>query len=104
MYITKDIPLIFTPDNLGLLFLVLTVAMWVMDLIFSIEYMKHEKNKRRYYIFYALTLVSMIGICLAGNLITMYLCYEFMSLLSLPLVLHEQTEEALERISQWLRR
>lgn len=95
MYITKDIPLIFTPDNLGLLFLVLTVAMWVMDLIFSIEYMKHEKNKRRYYVFYALTLVSMIGICLAGNLITMYLCYEFMSLLSLPLVLHEQTEEAL---------
>lgn len=95
MYLTKDIPILFKPDALGLLFLMLTAAMWVMDLIFSIEYMRHDEHKRRFYIFYTLTLVSMIGICTSGNLITMYLCYEFMSLLSLPLVLHEQTDEAL---------
>ncbi|MBR5766747.1 MAG: proton-conducting membrane transporter [Lachnospiraceae bacterium] len=69
--------------------------MWVMDLIFSIEYMKDQAHKRRYYFFYALTLVSMLGVCLAGNLITMYVCYEFMSLVSLPLVLHEQDPEAI---------
>ncbi|MCR5357409.1 MAG: proton-conducting membrane transporter [Lachnospiraceae bacterium] len=69
--------------------------MWVMDLIFAIEYMKHLAHKRRYYFFYTLTLVSMIGVCLSGNLITMYIFYEFMSLMSLPLVLHEQTPEAI---------
>ena len=95
MYITRDIPLLFAPDTLGLLFLTLTVAMWVMDLIFAIEYMKELEHKRRYYFFYTLTLVSMIGICLSGNLITMYIFYEFMSLASLPLVLHEQTPEAI---------
>ncbi|MBR4718961.1 MAG: proton-conducting membrane transporter [Lachnospiraceae bacterium] len=93
--LTKDIPILFRADALGLLFFILTVTMWVMDLVFSIEYMKHEKHKKRYYLFYALTLVSMAGACLAGNLITIYLCYEFMSILSLPLVLHEQTDEAL---------
>ena len=95
MYLTGDIPIMFDADMLGLLFLALTAFMWVMDLIFSIEYMKHEHHKCRYYLFYVLTFISMVGICTAGNLITMYLCYEFMSLLSLPLVLHEQTEEAL---------
>ena len=95
MYITKDIPILFRADALGLLFLTLTAFMWVMDLIFSIEYMKDQAHKRRYYFFYALTLVSMLGVCLAGNLITMYVCYEFMSLVSLPLVLHEQDPEAI---------
>ena len=96
MYITKDIPILFSADLLGTLFLILTVAMWIMDLVFSIEYMKHDRHKRRYYVFYVLTLVSMIGVCLAGNLITIYICYEFMTLMSLPLVLHEQTDEALK--------
>ena len=95
MYLTKDIPILIKPDVLGLFFLMLTVAMWVMDLIFSIEYMKELSHRRRYYIFYALTLVSMVGICLSGNIITMYICYEFMSLFSLPLVLHDQTAEAI---------
>lgn len=95
MYLTWDIPILFKTDALGFLFLALTVLMWAMDHIFSIEYMKHDSHKCRFYVFYALTLVSMIGICTAGNLITMYMCYEFMSLLSLPLVLHEQTKEAL---------
>lgn len=95
MYLLKDISILFKMDALGLLFLMLTVSMWVMDHVYATEYLKHDKHKRRFYIFYALTLLAMIGICMAGNLITMYLCYEFMSLLSLPLVLHEQTKEAL---------
>ena len=94
--LTKDIPIFFQIDALGFMFLALTCFMWVMNLIFSIEYMKHESHKTRYYIFFTLTLVSMIGICISGNLITMYIFYEFMSVLSLPLVLHEQTEEAIE--------
>ena len=96
LYLTKDIPILFKADTMGLLFLILTFIMWAMNLVFSIEYMKEQSHKFRYYVFFALTLISMAGICLSGNLITMYICYEFMSLLSLPLVLHEQTDEALK--------
>ncbi|MCR5507705.1 MAG: proton-conducting membrane transporter [Lachnospiraceae bacterium] len=77
------------------MFLVLTVSMWVMDLIFSIEYLKHDRRRVRFYVFYVLTLISMTGICLSRNLLTMYLFYEMMALMSLPLVLHDQTKEAL---------
>ncbi|MCR5233592.1 MAG: proton-conducting membrane transporter [Lachnospiraceae bacterium] len=96
MYLLKDIPLQFGIDNLGLMFLILTCLMWLMNLIFSIEYMKEEKHKKRYYIFYTLTLLTMIGVCLSRNLITMYMFYEGMAVVSLPLVLHEQTVEAVK--------
>ena len=95
MYLLKDISIYFRPDTLGLMFLMLTVFMWIMELIYSIEYMKKEKHRKRFYVFYTLTLFSMCGICMAGNLITMYMCYELMAVVSLPLVLHEQSSEAI---------
>ena len=95
MYLLKDASIYFRPDTLGLMFLILTVTMWIMDLIYSIEYMKGEKHRKRFYLFYVLTLMSMCGICLAGNLITMYMCYELMAVVTLPLVLHEQTADAI---------
>ncbi|MCR5421282.1 MAG: proton-conducting membrane transporter [Lachnospiraceae bacterium] len=79
-----------------MLFFILTALMWVMNLIFSIEYMNKEKHKLRYYCFYTLSLLSMTGICMAGNLITMYMFYELMAVVTLPLVLHEQSREAIE--------
>ena len=95
IYLLKDIPLLIRTDTLGLFFLIITVFTWVMNLIFSIEYMKKERHRLRFYIFFTLTMLSMVGICISGNLITMYVFYEFMSLLSFPLVLHEQTNEAI---------
>ncbi|MCR4806086.1 MAG: proton-conducting membrane transporter [Lachnospiraceae bacterium] len=67
-----------------------------MNLIFSIEYMKEDTRKVRYYVFFTLTMLSMAGVCVSGNLITMYVFYELMALMSLPLVLHEQTKEAIQ--------
>ncbi|MCR5000669.1 MAG: proton-conducting membrane transporter [Lachnospiraceae bacterium] len=96
IYLLKDIPISISIDPLGAFFLAVTVFTWVMNLIFSIEYMKNDGHRKRYYVFFTLTLLSMVGICISGNLITMYVFYEFMSLLSLPLVLHEQTKEAIQ--------
>ena len=95
MYLLKDISIYFKPDALGMMFLMLTVFMWIMELIYSIEYMEKEKHRKRFYSFYVLTLLAMTGICMAGNLVTMYMCYELMAVVSLPLVLHEQTAEAI---------
>lgn len=95
IYLLKDISILIKIDPLGLFFLILTTFAWVMNLVFSIEYMKNDRHKVRFYVFFTLTMLSMAGICVSGNLVTMYVFYEFMSLLSLPLVLHEQTGEAI---------
>ena len=62
--------------------------------IFSFEYMKHESNRRRYFGIYLLVLGVLMGLCFAGNLVTYYAFYEFMTLASFAMVLHNQTREA----------
>lgn len=44
--------------------------------------------------FYLLTLGMLMGLSFSGSLITFYFFYEMMTLLSLPLVLHERTAKA----------
>ena len=43
-----------------------------------------------------------MGVCLAGNLVTLYLFYEMMTLLSVPLVLHIGTRKAFDAAYRYL--
>ena len=81
-------------DGLSRLFLLLFSGMWLCAGLYSLEYMEHEKQTARFYGFFLMTLSSLIGIALSANMLTLYLFYEGMTLLSLPLVLHNQTPEA----------
>jgi len=71
-------------------------GLWLIVSVFADEYMTHERNESRFFGFYVLSLGALIGICLAGNLITLYLFYEMMTLLTVPLVIHQGTDEALD--------
>lgn len=93
-YLTKELPVYFKADLLGRLFASVFIIVWVLTGFFSFEYMKHEKQEKRYYGFYLIVYGVLIGLSFAGNLITMYLFYELMTLTSLPLVLHTQTRES----------
>ena len=92
--LTKDIPIYLKLDAVGKLFYVLTALMWIPVSFYSFEYMKHEEREVRYYSFFLLTLAVLLGISSAGNLITMYLFYEGMSLSTLGLIIHNQSKEA----------
>lgn len=92
--LTAELPVTLHLDSLGRLFTGLVSAMWLLVGIFSFEYMKHEENESRFYCFYLITLGILCGLGLAGNYQTMYLFYEGMTLLTVPLVLHSGTKEA----------
>ena len=94
-YLTKDLPIYFRADQVGLLFFTVETVLWLAAGIFSLDYMKQEKHKARYYGAYFLVYGVLQGLNFAGNMITFYLFYELMTLLSVPLVLHHQTKEAL---------
>ncbi len=81
-------------DNLTRLFLGMTVAAWTLGGVFSFEYMKHEENEDRYFGFYLIVMGVLIALDHAGNLVTLYLFFELMTLTSLPLVLHSMSHEA----------
>ena len=93
-YLTDTFPVYFKLDTLGRYFSFLFTVVWILAGFFSFEYMKKEQKEKRYFGFYLIVFGVLLGLDFAGNLITMYLFYEFMTLTSLPLVLHTQTKEA----------
>ncbi|MBQ8075071.1 MAG: proton-conducting membrane transporter, partial [Oscillospiraceae bacterium] len=92
----------FSVDAVTRFFAGLIAFMWLLSGVFSFEYMKHEKNHNRYYCFFLLGEGAMLGVAFAANYVTLYLCFEWMTLLTLPMVLHSQTEEALKAGTKYL--
>lgn len=85
----------FCLDDLGRLFVVIVTVVWLLAGVYSFEYMKHEKKEKRYFGFYLMVLGVLLALSFAGNIVTYYVFYELLTLLSMPLVLHTGTREAL---------
>ncbi len=90
-----DLPLVLSLDGLARFFVLFFAVMWTVPVFYSFVYMAHEGHERRYLVFYLLTLSALEALALAGTPVTMYLFFEAMSLLSVALVLHEMTKEAI---------
>lgn len=102
LHLTDALALRFMFDGAGRFFLLLAGLMFLMVGMYSFEYMSHEHNRPRFYTFYLLTLGALNGVCLSGNYMTLYCFFELMSLLSMPLVLHSQTEESIAAAKKYL--
>ena len=85
----------FRVDMLGGLFLLFSSFIWLLATIFSWIYMEHEDNRNRYYFFLTLTLGGCLGVYLMEDFFGLLLFFELMSLASYVLVIHAETEEAM---------
>ncbi len=83
-------------EPLGMLFALIASSLWVVNSIYSIGYMRAnaEKNQTRFYVCFALAIASTMGIAFAGNLITLFLFYEILTLCTYPLVTHHGTAQS----------
>ena len=93
--LSEGVALLFRVDTLGKCFLAVTLLLYTAVLFYSFEYMKMEERIPVFYAFYLVSMGALIAECFAGNLVTMYLCFEFLTLTSMPLVLHERSREAI---------
>ena len=101
-WLVDEIPVYFAIDDLGRIFAGIVVVVFLMAGFFSFVYMSHEKNEKRYYGFYLITFGVLMGLCFSGNLVTLYLFYEFMTLVSMPLVIHTGSREAVMAALKYL--
>ncbi len=85
----------FHLDGMGVLFCGMAAVLWPLAVLYSFEYMKHEHNERTFFMFYMITYGVTLGIALSENILTMYFFFEMMSLVTLPLIMHTQTREAI---------
>lgn len=81
----------FTVEPLGMLFAALASGLWLINSIYSVGYMRgnKEKNQTRFFACFALALSATMGIAFAGNLFTLFLFYELLTLSTYPLVAHK---------------
>jgi multicomponent Na+:H+ antiporter subunit D len=85
-----------TVDSLGLLFAIVASFLWIITTIYAIGYMRghHEKNQTRFYTFFAVAIACAMGIAFAGNMLTLFVFYEALTISTFPLVTHAGTPEA----------
>lgn len=89
-------------DGMGKLFSVLFSGLFLLAGIYSLSYNEHDGKSGRFNGFYLLTLAALLGLSYAQNLFTFYFCYECMTLCSMPLVFHEETEQSMKAAVQYL--
>lgn len=92
----RGIPIALEAEPLGVLFALIASFLWIVTTMYSIGYMRghHEKNQTRFYLFFAFAIASVMGVAFAGNLFTLFVFYEVLSLTTFPLVTHAGTEKA----------
>ena len=93
-YLTEHIPLAFSLDDIGRLFLVLVLTVYTAAGFYAFEYLEHDQREHLFFAFWLGSEGVLIAACCAANLVSFYLCFEMATLTSMPLVLHERTKEA----------
>ena len=83
-------------EPLGLAFASVASTLWVLTSLYSIGYMRGhgEEHQTRFYACFALTIAAAMGIAFAGNVFTLFVFYEIMTLVTYPLVTHRGDREA----------
>ena len=81
----------FRVEPLGMLFAALASGLWIVNSLYSIGYMRgnNEQNQTRFYVMFAVSLAATMGVAFAGNLLTLFLFYEMLTLSTYPLVAHK---------------
>lgn len=86
----------FDIEPLGVLFALVASFLWIITSIYAIGYMRghNEQNQTRFFCCFALAISSVMAICFSGNLLTLFIFYEVLTLSTYPLVTHAGNDAA----------
>ena len=90
--ISGSLSLRFAADGISLFFVLLVSFIWCFVQFHAFGYMVHEGKEAQFFGFFLLTYAALIALAFAKNAVTLYMCFELMTLCSMPLVLHNGTE------------
>lgn len=82
------------PDLLGSLFAVVASVLWLASTVYATGYLSHGGDRARFFAFFAVCIGSAVGVALSGNLLTLFVFYEALTLGTYPLVVHSGTSAA----------
>jgi multicomponent Na+:H+ antiporter subunit D len=95
MTVLPGLDLVLRADELSLLFMTLSALLWLLTTVYAIGYLEDSPHRSRFFGFFSLCVSATAGIALAGNLFTLFVFYEILTLVTYPLVIHRGTPAAL---------
>lgn len=81
-------------DALGRFFAGIVATLWPLTVLYAFSYMENDTRQKAFFVFFTIAYGVTLGVCMAGNLFTMYCFYEFLTLSTVPLVMHTRTKAA----------
>lgn len=85
----------FHADSLSVIFVLMAAFLWFVVSLYIPEYMKHEGRTKVFEFSTLMTLAAVLGVFLAGDLFTLLLFFELMTITSFFWVIHRWNKEAI---------
>ena len=103
---TDQLVIALKMDDVSRVFMLIAAWGFLLAGLFAFRYMVRSTGEafpeKNFYAFFLFTLAALTGMDLSENVITMYLFFEMVTLLSMPLVLHERSRESIAAALKYL--
>ncbi len=96
--------LVLHVDAFGMVFALTAATLWLLNSFYAIGYMRslQEHAQTRFFFCFAVAIAAAIGIAFSANLITLFIFYEILTIITYPLVVHVETEKAMREGRKYL--
>ncbi|MDP9443841.1 MAG: monovalent cation/H+ antiporter subunit D family protein [Actinomycetota bacterium] len=91
-------------DALGLVLAGTSSVLWILTTIYTMGYLGTGPDRAlaRFHVYFGLTIAATMGVAFSVNLLTLYLFYEALTIITYPLVTHSRTPEAAQGGKRYL--
>jgi len=84
----------FVADPIGVMFALAAALIWFCATLYATAWLREDPAPVRFQVVSLVLLAANLGVVLAGDLLTLYLCFEALGIVALLLIVHEGTESA----------
>ncbi|MBQ1409803.1 MAG: proton-conducting membrane transporter [Oscillospiraceae bacterium] len=102
LHFAERLAVVFRFDALGRFFAGILATLWPITVLYAFSYMEHEQRRQSFFGFFTICFGVALGISMSGNLFTMYIFYELLTLATTPLVIHTLTKKAVNAAKTYL--
>ena len=85
----------FYVDIPGMIYAGMISVMWPFLLLYAFSYMEHAEHKNSFFAFYLMTYGITLGLAFSANIVTLFVFYEMLTLVTLPLVIHYRDRDSI---------
>ena len=91
---TRDFSFTLMFDGCGRFFAGIVATLWPLTVLYAFEYLAEDERQGVFFSWFTMAYGVTLGIAMSGNIFTLYIFYELLTLTTVPLVMHTGTREA----------